>query len=343
MILYIGSYVGKMKITIIGAGNIGTLFATHYGELGHDITVLTNNYSIISETLNVVDDEGEVIHKASNIKATGDTKEAISDADVIFVTVPSFMMAETAKNITPYVNRGQKIGLLPGTGGGEFAFHECINKGAIIFGLQRVPCVARLIKYGHTVHASGYRDKMYLASIPRGYEKELAAFIEEAFNIDTIPLENYLNITLTPSNPILHTTRLRTVFKDYYDGLSYESVPLFYEDWNDETSELLLKCDAELQEMCNMLSDFDLSYVKSLKEHYESNNADELTKKITSIRSFKGLKTPTLTLEDGSFIPDFDSRYFKADFPFGLAILVQIADFLGYDAKNMKEIGRAHV
>ena len=178
---------------------------------------------------------------------------------------------------------------------------------------------------------------MYLASIPRGYEKELAAFVEEAFKIETIPLENYLSITLTPSNPILHTTRLRTIFKDYYEGLSYKSVPLFYEGWNNETSELLLKCDAELQEMCKMLSDFDLSYVKSLKEHYESNNADELTKKITSIRSFKGLKTPTLTLEDGSFIPDFGSRYFRADFPFGLAILVQIADFLGYDAANMKE------
>lgn len=37
----------------------------------------------------------------------------------------------------------------------------------------------------------------------------------------------------------------------------------------------------------------------------------------------------------GGYIPDFGSRYFTADFSFGLTILVQIADFLGVPAPHM--------
>ena len=81
---------------------------------------------------------------------------------------------------------------------------------------------------------------------------------------------------------------------------------------------------------------FDLSYVKSLKIHYESENAKQLTNKITSIKSFKGLKTPSVQTESG-LAPDLNSRYFTADFSFGLIILIQIAGFLNLPCPYMKE------
>ena len=40
---------------------------------------------------------------------------------------------------------------------------------------------------------------------------------------------------------------------------------------------------------------------------------------------------------DGGWIPDFNSRYFTADFPYGLAILESMAAILRYDAKNIRE------
>ena len=36
-------------------------------------------------------------------------------------------------------------------------------------------------------------------------------------------------------------------------------------------------------------------------------------------------------------IPNFNSRYFTADFPYGLAILVQIVDYAGVKVPNMVE------
>lgn len=126
------------------------------------------------------------------------------------------------------------------------------------------------------------------------------------------------------------------MFKDYEIGKYYNKVPLFYEEWNDESSSLLFKCDEEVQSLCKALIDFNLTYVKSLKLHYESETIEELTKKIRSIKGFKGLETPCIKSEYG-YVPDFTSRYFIADFPFGLSIIKQIMDFVGIEAPNCKE------
>ena len=53
-----------------------------------------------------------------------------------------------------------------------------------------------------------------------------------------------------------------------------------------------------------------------------------MTKKISSISAFKGLKTPTIESGDG-LIPDLHSRYFTADFAYGLKVIKQIGDFAG--------------
>ena len=141
---------------------------------------------------------------------------------------------------------------------------------------------------------------------------------------------------MTPSNPILHTTRLRTIFKDYEPGVVYEKLPLFYEEWDDSSSELLIFCDEEVQKICGALPEFHLEFVKSLRVHYESPTVEAMTKKISSIPAFKGLATPSVAVP-GGFIPDLHSRYFTADFSYGLTIIKQIAEFAGVETPNIDE------
>lgn len=325
-----------MNITIVGAGNVGTQIATHCAEIGHRVTIYGSKPERISKNLTVVNENDEVIHQGTIDKATSDTAEAFENAELIFVSMPATLMKSNAEKIEPFAKPGMKICIVPGTGGGECAFKGCIEKGATVFGVQRVPSVARLVEYGKTVRAVGYRGEMFVAAIPHSETNTCCKIIESIIGIKTSPLPNYLNITLTPSNPILHTTRLKNLYGDWQEGVVYETVPLFYEDWNNETSELLLKCDDEVQELCRELDKFDLSYVRSLRIHYESPTAEAMTKKISSITGFKGLTSPTVKVENG-FIPDFDSRYFTADFSYGLAILMQITEFVGIKAPNMKE------
>lgn len=325
-----------MNITIVGCGNIGTQFAVHCAAKGHIVTIYCSKPNIVSKTLEIVDSNGEHFLSGDIFAATNNEDEAFKNADLIFVTVPAFAMCDYAKKIIPHLKRGAMICLTPGTGGAEFAFKSALEKDCIIFGLQRVPSVARLVEYGKTVCASGYRDELFSASIPSKYSAQTAKIISNIFDMPCTPMQNYLNVTLTPSNPILHTTRLRTIFKNYTEGYVYDKVPLFYEEWNDESSRLLFECDSEVQNICRALSVFDLSFVKSLKLHYESETPKQLTQKITSIKSFKGLKSPVVEVENG-YIPNFSSRYFTADFPFGLSILVQLSNLLGLDCPYMKD------
>lgn len=324
-----------MNITIVGGGNIGTQFAVHSAVAGHRVTVFTSKPEKFHSHLSIVDANGTVTHESVLHKATNDPREAFGSAEVIFVTVPADCMASYARQILSHMRPGVRIGLIPGTGGGECVFKPCIDKDAILFGLQRVPAVARLVEYGKQVCSTGYRPELFAAALPKEKTGECCELLSSIFHMPCLPLPDYLNLTLTPSNPILHTTRLRTLFADYAPGVLYKQIPLFYQHWSDETSRLLFACDEEVQQLCRALPDFDLSGVRSLKLHYESDTPEKMTRKISSIPAFQGLTSPHKAVE-GGFIPDLSSRYFTADFSYGLAILVQIARFAGVPTPNME-------
>ena len=323
-----------MKITVFGGGNIGTQFAVHCAEKKHDVIVYTSHPEIYDNNLCIVDDDGKITHEGTIAEATNDAEKAFRDRDIVFVCVPATLMEKAANEIYPHSGSDTMIGVVPGSGGSECAFRKCIERGNTFFGIERVPAVARLIQKGKSVRSIGYRKELHVASLPVEKAEFCAKVVGELFEIPCKVIPNYLNLTLTPSNPILHTTRLRTIFSDWEEGKAYDEVPLFYEEWNDETSELLIKCDDEVQQICHAFSELDLSFVKSLKDHYESPTVEAMTKKISSIPAFKGLKTPTVEIE-GKMIPDLHSRYFTADFSYGLIIIKQIADFAGVSTPNI--------
>ena len=324
-----------MKITVIGAGNIGTQFASAFASKGNNVTMYASKPEAISDFLTTVDENDNVTFEGKLSLVTNDIEKAVCEAEYVFVTYPAFMLKDIADKMYDFVKKGTKIGVIPGTGGAEFAFKKLIeDKGAILFGLQRVPAVARLKEYGKTVCVSGYRDRLKLAGIPKSSLRGIGDLLTETFGIPCDILPNYLSVTMTPSNPILHTTRLCTEFADYKEGVVYPKNILFYEEWADESSRLLFACDEELQQVCKAMKEFDLTEVRSLKEHYESDTAEKLTAKIRSIKSLQGLGSPMKEVE-GGFIPDFSSRYFTADFPYGLSILAQLAAIAGVEVPNM--------
>jgi len=325
-----------MKITVIGAGNIGTQFAVSFASKGYDVAIYASKPERISKTLCMINEENATITEAEISIVTNNIAEAVRDAEYIFVTHPAFMLKSTARLLEDCVEAGVKLCIVPGTGGAEFFFKNLVDKGVLLFGLQRVPSVARLVEYGKAVCVTGYRDKLNLGGIGREGIDKVSALLSDTFGMPCNILPNYLCVTLTPSNPILHTTRLRTLFGDYKEGIVYEMNTLFYEEWSQESSELLFACDDELQHVCKSLERLELSDVRSLKLHYESDTPEKLTAKIRSIKSLQGLTSP-MTRVEGGFVPDFSSRYFTADFPYGLAILKEIAEVCGVSVPNMCE------
>lgn len=321
------------RVAIIGGGNIGTQFACMIASKGYRVNLHTSRPELFDGLLEIVDDRCSVTKGRLSL-VSSDMREVVQSCGIIFVTHPAFQLEAVSDRILPYIGEGTIICVLPGTGGAEYAFKKCIDAGAILCGLQRVPSVARLEEYGKRVRCEGVRNELYLASIPHGYADGVAVFLSDIWGIPCNILPNYLSVTLTPSNPILHTTRLRTLFSEYHDGYVYDSNPRFYGDWDIESSRRLLTVDAELQDMCHMLSDIDLRSVKSLRIHYESDTEEEITHKLRSISSLNRLPSP-MKRHAGGWVPDFDSRYFLADFPYGLAILEELAYILGYMAPTI--------
>lgn len=322
-------------IAVIGGGNIGTQFACICASKGYRVNLLSSKPELFDGTLEVVD-ESEHVTTGKLHMISSDMEAVVDGCRIVIVTHPAFRLKEVSDQMEPFIKAGTNIMVMPGTGGAEFAFRGCMESGAVLAGVQRVPSVARLERYGKRVRCEGLRSELFLASIPTGRAEELSAFMSGLWGVPCRPLPNYLSVTLTPSNPILHTTRLRTLFADYEQGKVYDRNPLFYGEWDDASSELLIKCDEELQKLIKIMDKLDLHGVRSLKLHYESDSAEAMTKKLCSIKSLHDLASPMKKVE-GGWVPDFRSRYFTADFPFGLAIIEELAEILDCPVPNIKE------
>lgn len=155
-----------MKVTIVGGGNIGTQFAVHCAEKGHEVTVYTSQPDLYDGHLNIVDDSGITTHEGDIRLATADPDAAFRNADVIIVTMPAMMMKSIADIIYEHSDSNAMIGVVPGNGGSECAFRKCIERGNVFFGIERVPAIARLVKKGKTVKSTGYRDELHVAALP---------------------------------------------------------------------------------------------------------------------------------------------------------------------------------
>lgn len=326
-----------MNITIIGGGNIGTLMAAELANQGNTVTVYTSKAICWKNEIEVYDAKDELLLKGNISCVTTDIKRAVVSADILFITVPAQIFLNVSKELLPYVKEGQYIGVVPGSGGAEFAFKPLIDKGCIFFGLQRVHSIARIKERGKSVYMLGRKSKLEVGAIPKGRSGEIAVMLKNMFDIPCDALPNYLSVTLTPSNSILHTVRLYTMFNNYDQGKTYDRNYLFYEEWDDEASELLISCDAELQSLCDRIP-LELHAVKSLCEYYESYTPHDMTAKIRGIQAFKGMKSPMKRIAENKWIPDFESRYFMTDFSYGLKVIKDLCDLFSVGNKEITKV-----
>lgn len=262
---------------------------------------------------------------------TANAAEAFDATDYIFVTLPSHVQSDFAKRIAPFAGDKLKFVMVPGFGGAEFLMQPALRKGAELFGFQRVPFIARLKEYGRSVWFER-KSALQLAKFVGADIDSVCRDMEKLFSIPCAALDNYLCVTLTPSNPVLHTARLYSMLKD---GNAPDK--FFYAEWNDAASEILFKLDDEVQAICRALKKINLRSVRSLKVHYESDTVPALTKKIRGISSLSKILSPLKETPQG-LRPDFDNRYFKCDFEYGLDILLQFAETLNLNSPTMREV-----
>jgi hypothetical protein len=306
-------------VCIIGGGNIGIALACEIGKnTNARINLLTSKHKTFNKTITSIDTDKNKSVNGKLFLVTSDYEEALADADVIFVAVPAFIIQDIARKIKP--GKKSVIILVPGSGGREFYFKPIAEQGHLIAGLDRTPFIARILEPGKTVIAFK-KDKVRFALLNGNNNDYIKKLLSECLDIQSEPIVNYLNVTFTPSNQILHTTRLYSLFSGKNINDSFDRQIKFYAEWDDSSSDCLLSADCELQNICEA---YNLSAVIPLKIHYDSVSVQKLTQKLRNIKSLGNIDAPLLCKDNKYFI-DSASRYFQEDFPCGLFIIKDFA------------------
>lgn len=319
------------KICIVGAGNVGVATAVDIYNATHKEVILhTSKADRLKEYFIKIDTDTNEIKKAK-IKVTNDYSISMCNTDLVIITVPTFVIEpilDAISNFNPKI-----ILFIPGFGGKEFFCKNLISKDCVIAGVARSPYICRL-KDAQVVFASK-KKKLQVATL-----KKCAQIDTILFKLFEIPIEkypNYLLITFTPSNPILHTARLYSMFKNSNFNSRFSHMIKFYGEWTNFSSEILIKMDDELNKIIHMFKNIDLSNYVNLKDYYESYNVEEMTKKITSIKSWQNIDSPMIK-EKNFFYIDKYSRYFQEDFLYGLCNLKGYAEIVGVTTRTMDEV-----
>ena len=251
--------------------------------------------------------------------------EVIPGADVVLLCLPGFMIEQQLRLLKDYLLPQTFVGSVFSSTGFFFEALQILDAHQPLWGFQRVPFISRVETYGQSAHLLGYKEAHNIAveqvgeADRRAFAELMATWFERPVRL----LHNYYEASLTNSNPLLHTSRLYTMFGGENEGRTYDRMLLFYEEWTEEAADLYIKMDEEFFRLLSLLP-VEQGYLPTALNYYESHDAASLARKLSSIQGFKGITSP-MKQTAGGWVADYPSRYFTEDFPFGLKYIWQLA------------------
>lgn len=310
-----------MRICICGGGNLGHVCAGFLANRGHQVSILTTKPERWNSELEIVAPDMTFTGKLTQV--TSKPEEAIPQAEMVLICLPGFAIHEELVKIKPHLPHGAIIGSVVSSTGFFFEAFKVLPPDIPLFGFQRVPFISRIMEYGKKAELKGYKETLHVA-IEDTLEKEpIRKKLETVFEKPVSLAESYYEVSLSNSNPLLHPSRLYTMWKDWKPGIVYPQNPQFYAEWTLEASKLLLQMDDEFQHLLKALG-LRSGCIPTILDYYESTDAVSLTQKLHDIRAFQGILSPMKEVE-GGWIPDLTSRYFTEDFPYGMRFIVETA------------------
>ena len=325
-----------MNICICGGGNLGHVCAGFLANRGHQVSILTTKPERWSSEIEIVAPDGIVTGRLAHISSN--PKEVIPQADIIFICLPGYAIHEELEKITPFLPVGSIVGTVVSSTGFFFEAFKVLSTDITLFGFQRVPFISRTIEYGKKAELKGYKETLSVAIEQTDEKEPVRQQLERLFEKPVTLLDSYYEVSLSNSNPLLHPSRLYTMWKDWESGIVFPRNPQFYVEWTIEASELLIQMDEEFQNLLNIL-DLKPGCIPTVLDYYESTDAESLTNKLQTIKAFQGIYSPMKEVR-GGFIPDFSSRYFTEDFPYGMRFIVETAKKQNIEIPTIEEVYR---
>jgi opine dehydrogenase len=228
----------KKKFTVIGAGNGGKAMAAYLAIAGQDVNLFNRTFHHI-----------EVIAKRGGIdlesppggphgfgalkKVTDDVQEALEDAEVIMVVIPSSGHAEIARLVAPHLKDGQIVILHPGRTCGAIEFREvltrCKCKADIVLAEAETFIYASRSEGPSQARIFRVKEAVPLAALPAVDTPKALAAVEHVYpqfidgvNVLQTGLNN-MGAVFHPALAILNAGRIESThgdFEFYVDGVT---------------------------------------------------------------------------------------------------------------------------
>lgn len=316
------------RICICGGGNIAHSLAAVLSER-ESVSVFTRSPARWANVLSY--DVGQSNTKrwcCCTLNPTDDLR-VVAEAECVFVCLPRFAIDSLLSRIDPVLHAGQVVAFVPAPAGMEAVVERNLSKGVDTIGFQRVPYISRIREYGHAVWISDVRSVSKLAFSRPEIADHWSSFVEKRIGGHVEKLSSFLSFTFSNSNPLLHPSRIVTLLRGGKNGV-YTACPYFYAEWTDESSYFYVDADREMYEVfCAYSAESAATDYESALVHYESRTPEEITRKIRSIESLRPILAPWVKNEAGLWEPDYESRYFREDIPYGTRVIKRYAEEKG--------------
>jgi opine dehydrogenase len=226
----------------------------------------------------------------------------------------------------------------------------------VCFAIGQIPWICRQIEYGHSVSNFGGKHVNLVAITPADRFNRLNNMCLKDISVRPLGkgeftlVDNFLSLTLSVDNQIIHPARCYGLWQRYYGGrwASSEDVPYFYRDFDEKSAENIRKLDADYSTIRNAVRKhfpdqpftYMLSYLELEKLNHNSEHGDDILASLRDSSQLWAIKTPTLVGPEGggSRILNTYTRFFTDDIPYGLLIAKAIAEKLNVEVPFIAEV-----
>lgn len=352
-----GTPAAPVQITVCGGGNLGHVFAGLLSARGdvrvHWLVGSAEKAAQLSSTiagaggLTVLRREGNVVGMPHRISANA--AEVVPGSQLVLLCLPSFVEPQVLQRLSPVLDEGALVASIPGPGGVQWAAKSILGragKRVVFCGLASIPWMCKVQEPGKSVRVLGTKTISGLVAHPWSSTAPALDVMSAVLGLPLVDIQNFLQVILNPSNQLLHPAIMFDLF-DGWDGRPLAEPPLFYESVSQRAADLLEAMSGELQALKEAIlarrPQFDLSAVMpidlAILAAYGADIADttSLRATIATNRSYAGIRTPMVAV-DGGLAPNWQSRFFTEDIPYGLVVLRGIADLLGVKTPHIDRV-----
>jgi len=326
----------KDLVAVLGGGNGGHAIAANLSLAGFKVNFFelpqfAESFEKVLRTKEIQIQGISIDGVAKLNLATTDIQQAIKDAEVIFVITPAFGHKAMAEVCAPFVQDGQIIVLMPGSGGSlEFVNifkQKKVNREVTFAESCTLPYGARLKGPGHV---SVLINAMILPTgvFPSKKTEEVIPKLKPFYSM-IIPAKDVLEAAINNPNPIVHpvatllsATRIEHSKGEFYlyaEGMT-PAVARTYESLNQERLSICKALGYKLHHWDNLeFKDYNLGETEEECRYRILNTSMDAAFGKDGIYAGIKMKGPE-HLKD---------RYVTEDVPYGMVLLSTLGDLLG--------------